>query len=328
MFGVDDALIAAAISAAASGAGAAAAGSNQSNIANMTRDQLHMSQADKVDAYGNVIHYNPQTNTWETQLTPEQKNLAFAGEREQRLGLTQDAVRNRTIREQLAKIGSGATEDYNTARSGYATDTGPSEGAIRGDILRLIQQGQGQGDRATAQLVDRQALRQQGNMPVINTGSISPDAGQKLAHQLLQARSGALQEYGQRQQQRNQKYLPAMQQFSQEAGLGGNAPIQLPDTEKTLLGETNASAAGANNAYHSAEGATNTAAGLSVKALDSIASSMAKQRMQGQRLGGATAGGQPMSPLTQSLQTPGTNFGSAQPQYDSTQSVPGDNWYF
>lgn len=328
MFGIDDALIAAAIS----GYGAYKAGQNQDNIAGMTKDQLNLSKADKVDAYGNTIHYNPATNTWETNLTPEQKNLAFAGEREQRLNLTQDAVRNRAIREQLAHIGSGAAEDYNTAETGYRTDTGPSEGSIRGDILRLIQQGQGTGDRATAALVGRQGLRQQGGMPVINTGSLSPDAGQRLAQQLLQARSGALQEYGQRQQQRQSKYLPAMQQFAQTAGAGGNAPITLPTTQQTLLNETDKSATGANNAYHSAEGATNAAAGLDVKAIDAISSGLLKQKQQ-QRLGGA-----PMSGLTQSLQTPGTSFGAAPgapPAWQnpdtfqqSSQSVPGDSWYF
>lgn len=280
MFGIDDALIAAAMSAAVGAYGANKAGQNADAINSMTADQLHLAKADRTDAYGNRVHYDPATNSWQTLLTPEQKALNFAGEREQRLGLTQDAVRNRAIRERLDAMGRGAGEDYNTARSGFASTNLPSEGESRSEILRLMQQGIGQGDRALNKLVSRQALRQQGNMPVINTGQPSIDVGGRLADTMAKARSQAIDEVGKRAGARNTQYLPGMQQAAQVAG-GGAGQFSMPDTEKTLLGEIDKSATGVNNAYHSAEGATNAAATNTTRSLAGLASSLARAKLGG-----------------------------------------------
>src|SRR4051794_1836795 len=63
-------------------------------------DALRFAKAARTDAFGNRTSYDDALNQWITSLTPEQQSLVSAGEHEQRLGLTEDAARNRDIRRQ------------------------------------------------------------------------------------------------------------------------------------------------------------------------------------------------------------------------------------
>lgn len=204
-------------------------------------DQLKFAKAGRTDAFGNTTSFDDALNKWITQLTPMQQNLIKAGEHEQLQGLTHDAGQNRAVRDQQYRRGIQAGEDYNTARAGYQYDQPKSEGANFDELVRLITNARGTGDRATAQLADRQSLRQHGNMPVINTGNPADRnypghgyAGDRLAQTILQARQQALGETTQRDQAHASKYLPAMRQFAETASQGGNAPFSFSTTPDRL----------------------------------------------------------------------------------------------
>jgi hypothetical protein len=152
--------------------------------------------ATRVDQFGNKLTYDPTTNTYTPEFTPEQQALIEAGQ---------------TRQGAAAARGTQASEDFQRARAGYLYDQPISEAQGRDEILKLITAARGEGDRALQTLVNRQELRQTGNMPVINTGTIlNPGPGQRLAQDLLNARTQALQEYGTRLQQHEAKYAPAL----------------------------------------------------------------------------------------------------------------------
>ncbi len=168
-----------------------------------TNDRLRVAGAQKTDQFGNTTQYDPSTGRWVTVFTPEQQRLIDQGQQRQ---------------ERTNLRGAQASEDYNTERSGFLNRKPPSEAETRAEIARLITQSRGEGDRALATLVNRQELRQKGNLPVINTGPLAgSDAGKRLAETMLQARSQALNETAQRQQMHSAEYLPAMAQFEKTA---------------------------------------------------------------------------------------------------------------
>jgi hypothetical protein len=157
----------------------------------------------RTDQFGNSTYYDPAQRRWVTEYTPTQQRLI--GEGEERQGRA-------NIR------GAQASQDYDTLRGEYLYDKPKSEAESYAELLRLIQSAQGQGDRALETLVNRQFLRQQGNMPVINAtqyGEKTP--GQQLAAQMLQARGGALDESIKRKQAHQSEYLPALQAFERTA---------------------------------------------------------------------------------------------------------------
>lgn len=330
-----------------------AKGSASENLAFQRQNadrNYQLSTATRTDAYGNRLRYDPKLNQWVTELTPQQQAIVSAGEREQRVGLTEDAGRNRDIRRRAEQRGVQAGDAFNKALSGYEYDRPPGEAANRSDILRQIALAMNTGDRATAQLVGRQGLRQQGNMPVINTGSLSPGAGQKLAQALLQARSTSLGETGQREQMHTSKYLPAIQQFNQIANQGGDAPInysKVPDqfraeTEQAIKGVGDAVTQGGQGVNY-ASGQLTTASGKNPIDLRGIAGLLRSGTNSAARVTGRdTSGGSGNWTNPDSI-TPiasGTSYtmppiipgrGTTQdlePWRLSSQSVPGDSWYF
>src|SRR5436190_20276420 len=107
--------------------------------------QLQFAKAGRTDAYGNRTTFDDALNQWITQLTPEQQSLVSAGEREQRLGLTTDAARNRAIREAQFNRGRQADEDFQQARAGYLYSPRKSEGDLMGEITSLLTNARGEG---------------------------------------------------------------------------------------------------------------------------------------------------------------------------------------
>lgn len=200
-------------------------------------NQLRLAKAGRTDQFGNKVTFDDALNQWITQLTPQQKALVAAGEREQLQGLNEDAPRNRLIRARAAARGAQASEDYNRSRADLLYGHTPSEGATRADITRLITQARGTGDRALATLVNRNDMRTGGNLPVIKTGSTAPGPGERLAQTLLQARTQALQETGTREAQSNTRNLPRMQAFSSVAQGGQGTPYDVPNTGAGIFGQ-------------------------------------------------------------------------------------------
>lgn len=245
-----------------------AKGSAKANIANQqamlanamrqaqqtTNDRLKVAGAQKTDQFGNTTQYDPSTGRWVTVYTPEQQKLIDQGQQRQ---------------ERTNLRGAQASEDYNTQRAGYLYDRPPSEAETRAEIARLITQSRGEGDRALASLVNRQELRQKGNLPVINTGPLAgSDAGKRLAETMLQARTQALNETGTREQQHSSRYLPAMAAFERTAntvapidptgqqivGMAQQGSSDVQGTYKDLLSAMM-------GAYSTGAGATNAASG-------------------------------------------------------------------
>lgn len=183
-----------------------------------SNDRMKVAGAQKTDQFGNTTQYDPSTGRWVTVFTPEQQKLIDQGQQRQ---------------ERTNLRGAQASEDYNTQRSGYLNLRPKSEAETYAEIARLITQSQGEGDRALAKMVDRQELRQRGNMPVINTGPLAGStAGQRLADTMLKARSQALAETGQRQQMHSAEYLPAMAAFEKTANTVG----QVDPTGSGIIG--------------------------------------------------------------------------------------------
>src|SRR4249920_440770 len=107
----------------------------------------------RFDQFGNSTYYDPNSRSWVTEYTPTQQRLIDEGQ----------------VRQGLTNLrGQQASADYDTTRGKYLYDQPKTEAESYAELLNLIQGAQGQGDRALQTLVNRQFLRQQGNMPVIN----------------------------------------------------------------------------------------------------------------------------------------------------------------
>lgn len=232
-------------------------------------DQLRFAKGGRTDAYGNQTTFDDALNRWITTLTPEQQRLVKAGEHEQLLGLTEDASRNRNVRERAFARGQGAEQDFNSAVAGYRYDQPHSEDAIMNEISNLITQSRGTGDRAEAALASRQGIRQAGNLPAVYTnytGGTGGGAGVRLAENMLKAREAARTEHSSRVQDHNSRYLPAIQQFNSLAGGGGDAKFSFSDTPANIDSQTQNLSKLVSDAYKTGGSEVNSAAGTGVKA--------------------------------------------------------------
>ena len=200
-------------------------------------DMMRFAKAGRTDAFGNRTTFDDALNEWITQLTPEQKNLVLAGEREQRLGLTEDASRNRMVALRNYARGQRADDVLNREITAYDT-TDPNEGAIQNQISRLMTQARGTGERDFSRVLDRQQRRQSGNVPVITRNDNSGDgAGEQYAQDALKARTAALGEVGQRQGQRAQRLSGATQNLAPMASGGSfTSQARLPTTAQDVGG--------------------------------------------------------------------------------------------
>lgn len=318
--------------------------------------EYNLATATRTDPYGNTLRYDRALNAWIPEQTEQQQKILSAGEREQLLGLTEDAARNRRVREGAEQRGKQASSAFDESLAGYRYDRPPSEASTRADILRQISEAYGTGDRATAALVGRQGLRQQGNQPVINTGSLAPNAGQKLAQAVLQARTQALSETGQREQQHTSKYLPAVSEFNKIANQGGDAQFKFSDLPDQIRKQTEQANEGVLKALNSGSTGTNYAANqlstvqrtnpFDLRGIASLLRTGGNRAatVQGRNTMGNsgdwtnpdsitpinsgvsyTRGAPAMPPII-----PGVPAGTASlpPWYSSNQSTPGDSWYF
>jgi len=195
----------------------------------MNAEMLRMARAGQTDAFGNRFTFDEALNEWLTKLTPEQQSLISAGEREQRLGLTEDAGRNRRIREMQAGTGRQANDLLSQALTRYASG-GSSEEGTRSTLTRLLSQ-------ATPKVGARHDVTPGG--AIINGGQQGETPMQRMAKILLQSRQGALAETGQRVGQKQQRDLGGVGQLAALAQ-GGQTGISIPNTGESIDAKRNA----------------------------------------------------------------------------------------
>jgi hypothetical protein len=248
-------------------------------------DMLRLAKAGRTDAYGNKTSFDDALNEWITQLTPEQQNLVLAGEREQRLGLTEDASRNRVAALRNYNRSQRAGDVLDREVTEYDANQPRSEGDIQNQLTRLITQAHGTGERDASRVLDRQRSRQRGNVPVITYNSNTGDnAGQDLAETMLKARTGAITEAGQRQNQRSSRLGGAVQSLGPMVAGGSSGPARLPSTAGDIAGREGqmmqnliqaqqAGAAGVGGAYANLTKATT---GPDLKGLAALYGSLSK----------------------------------------------------
>lgn len=198
------------------------------------REQDRFAQAGRQDAYGNETVYDSGLNKWLTNLTPTQREIMQAGEREQKLQLTKDAPAARAIREQVQKRSKEAVEPYNKAALAYQYAQPPSEEAIRSDLTKLMATNLMARSKADQALLMRQAAR-------LGTGAkaeeiinaVDQKLGQGQQNTLLQARNQAVQERAARVAAHETEYGTPMKVWGELMAQGGN----LPDIPKSSLNQ-------------------------------------------------------------------------------------------
>lgn len=201
---------------------------------NRANQQDRFAQAGRQDAYGNETYYDRALNEWKTQLTPMQKEIQQAGEKEQRLQLTKDAPAARAIREQVQKRSKEAVEPYNRAALAYQYAQPPSELAIRSDLTKLMATNLMAQSKANQALLMRGAAR-------LGTGAkaeevinaVDQGLGKQQQNTLLQARNQAVQERAARVAAHETEYGQPMKMWGELMAQGGN----LPDIPKSSLSQ-------------------------------------------------------------------------------------------
>lgn len=189
------------------------------------REQDRFAQAGRQDAYGNETVYDRGLNKWLTNLTPMQKEIMQAGEKEQRLQLTKDAPEARKIRTAVQKRSKEAIEPYTQAVNAYRYAQPPSEASIRNDLTQLMATNLMAKSKADQALLMRSAAR-------LGTGAkaeeiinaVDQQMGDKQKNTLLQARQGAVQEAAARQAAHEAKYGPQIKMWADLMAAGGNIP--------------------------------------------------------------------------------------------------------
>lgn len=246
--------------------------------------QFRLASAGRTDAYGNKQKYDDLLNEWIVSLTPTQKKITSATEKEQLLSLTEDADRNRQIKVRQKKRGDEAAKDYTTALSEFRYQKPPSEKATRGEFQQMLAGISEAKARKTGTELTRDALRQgRGNFVPQIVQSVNDEIGGDLAENILKARQLGLAETGQREQSHASKYLPLLQQLQSTMDMGGDMPVRMTELPEQLSKQQDANQAlilkALENAADNIGGASATtskhlaAGGADLRGLSSILSS-------------------------------------------------------
>jgi hypothetical protein len=156
----------------------------------------------RTDQFGNATYYDPQQGRWVTSYSPTQQRLIDQG---------QERQGRANVR------GAQASSDYDRLRGEYLYQKPKSEAESYAEIIDLINQAQGTGERQLNTLMNRWGVRTAGNLPQLSQLDTGPSAGQQLAETMLKARSSALDESLKRQAGHTSQYLPALKQFEDTA---------------------------------------------------------------------------------------------------------------
>lgn len=156
----------------------------------------------RLDQFGNATYYDPVQKRWITSFSPEQQRIIDEGQARQERAQTR---------------GRQASEDYQTLRGEYLYQKPKSEAESYAEIIDLLNQAQGTGERQLNTLMNRFGIRTAGNIPQLVQLDRGPTPSQELAQTMLKARSSALDESLKRQAGHSSQYLPAMKQFEETA---------------------------------------------------------------------------------------------------------------
>jgi len=196
--------------------------------------QDRFAQAGRQDAYGNETYYDRALNEWKTKLTEMQKSIQQGQEKEQYAQITKDAPAARKIREQVQQRAHDAVEPYNEAQLAYRYAQPPSEGAIRGDLTKLMATNLMAQSKANQALLMRGAARLgTGAKAAEVINAVDQGLGKQQQNTLLQARNQAVQEAAARSAAHETKYGTPMKMWGELMAQGGN----LPDIPKSALNQ-------------------------------------------------------------------------------------------
>lgn len=185
--------------------------------------QLKFAQAGKQDQYGNETKFDQGLNEWVMNLTPTQRAIASAQEKEQYLTLTEDAQRNRAIKEQQRARGLEAAPEFNRVMADWKFNQPRSELSTRDELTNLLAGVANEKANKSKTDLIREALRQgQGGSIGTIIKDVNDDTGTTLAETMLKARAGAASEYAERVNQHNQTDLPIIAQLQQLMDMGGS----------------------------------------------------------------------------------------------------------
>lgn len=202
------------------------------------RKQFRLASAGRTDAFGNKQRYDDALNEWILNLSPMQKQIVTAGEREQLRSLTEDVERNRKIRQRQAKRGDDAAKDFTKFRAAYLYDTPKDEKRIRGEYQALLQGASEDAARDKMKLLSTHALRTgRGALLPTILGKGNDLVASDWSSNLLKARQMGLQESQARTQAHESKYLPLLRQLQETMDLGGDMPARFSDVPQRLAGE-------------------------------------------------------------------------------------------
>lgn len=201
--------------------------------------QNRFASAARTDAYGNKQSYDDILNEWKIALTPTQKSITQAGEKENLLSLTEDAPRARRQRARMEDNAVQAGKQYSRVLNDFTYDQPKSELAIRDELEHTLMGGKSQAMKDQQGIIARQALRMGKGADLAKIIKATDDAyGDELPALMAQTRSGAMQERQGRLQQHSQQYMPEMQMWQQIMQNGGqDAQIKFSDTPQSLMAQ-------------------------------------------------------------------------------------------
>lgn len=233
------------------------------------REQDRFAQAGRQDAYGNETYFDKGLNKWMTKLTPAQKEIQQAGEREQRTQLLKDAPAARKIREAVQKRSEEAKAPFNRAKLAYEFNQPPSEAAIKSELTNLMATNLMAQSKANQALLMRSAARLgTGAKAAEIINSVDQSLGKEQKNTLLAARNQAVQEAAARAAAHETQYGQPMKMWGDLMAQGGN----IPDIPRSSLNADLGSAISSQNsamqqAFRSGtEGVSNAMGGVAAAA--------------------------------------------------------------
>lgn len=145
----------------------------------VNRKKEQLATADKVDARGNRLFYDP-TFGWQIDLDPETKKILEAEDLETLLSLTEDATRNRDAAVRQDDRSKMAGDEFEKIFNEYKFRTPKSEAEYIGDAQREKLQARRKGSDEAAAGVNRALLRQgnSSNIPAVFKASRDAEAAE------------------------------------------------------------------------------------------------------------------------------------------------------
>ena len=154
------------------------------------------------DQFGNATYYDPAQGRWITSFSPTQQRLIDEGQARQGRAQTR---------------GRQASQDYDDLRAQYLYSKPKTEAQSYSEIVQLMNDAMGTGERGLNTLMNRFGIRTAGNLPQITQMDTGPSPAQQLAETMLKARQAALDESLKRKSGHTSEFLPAMKQFEDTA---------------------------------------------------------------------------------------------------------------